>query len=198
MSRSDVPPISVPLDSDVTVKTAIAADALCIGVLATQVFLDTYATDGIRDSLAREVLEQLSTDAIAALLAAPDIRFIVAERAGHMVGFAQWTLDVAQELVRSRPSAQLNRLYVQERFTGRGLGALLLERAQSLALAEGATALWLTAWVGNDRALAFYPRRGYADVGATVYEFQNEQYENRVFAKILNGHDAIDQGSPHD
>jgi hypothetical protein len=33
--------------------------------------------------------------------------------------------------------------------------------------------------------LAFYARRGYADVGVTTYTFQDEQYENRVFVKTL-------------
>jgi GNAT superfamily N-acetyltransferase len=167
-------------------RPAVASDALCIGVLATQVFLDTYATDGIRPTLAREVLEFLSTDAVTAQLAAPDLRFIVAEREGHLVGFAQLTMGAEQPLVPARSSAQLNRLYVQERFTGRGIGAALLACAQALAWEEGAAVLWLTAWVGNERALAFYPRQGYADVGPSIYEFQGERHENRVFAKTLH------------
>jgi diamine N-acetyltransferase len=40
---------------EVVLRVAGPADAPRIGVLATQVFLDTYATDGIRPSLAREV-----------------------------------------------------------------------------------------------------------------------------------------------
>ncbi len=35
-------------------RTGVPDDALCIGVLATQVFLDTYATSGIRPDLAYE------------------------------------------------------------------------------------------------------------------------------------------------
>ena len=45
---------------EVALRMAGPADALCIGVLATQVFLDTSAMDGIRPSLAREVLRHLS------------------------------------------------------------------------------------------------------------------------------------------
>ena len=29
-------------------------------------------------------------------------------------------------------------------------------------------------------------RRGYADVGATMYVFEDEQYENRVFVRALD------------
>ena len=169
----------------ITFRPGTEADALCLSVLATQVFLDTYATDGIRDAIAREVLEQLSTPAVSAMLATLGMRFIVAERAGHLVGFAQLTLDAAHELMPQRPAAELNRLYVQERFTGRGLGKALLARAETLARSEGASTMWLTAWVGNARALAFYPRCGYQDGGPTVYEFRGERHGNRLFVKAL-------------
>ena len=53
----------------VSLRIAVDADALCIGVLATQVFLDTYAPDGIRPSLAHVVLEHFSTEATTATVA---------------------------------------------------------------------------------------------------------------------------------
>ena len=168
-----------------TFRPGTEADALCLGVLATQVFLDTYATDGIRTAIAHEVLEQLSTPAVSAMLATPGMRFIVAERADHLVGFAQLSLDAVHELMPHRPAAELNRLYVQDRFTGRGIGKALLARAEVLARDEGAATLWLTAWVGNTRALAFYPRCGYLDRGPTIYEFRGEQHGNRLFSKSL-------------
>ena len=43
----------------VELRPADAADALCIGVLGMQVFLETYAPDGVRPDLAREVLQLL-------------------------------------------------------------------------------------------------------------------------------------------
>jgi GNAT superfamily N-acetyltransferase len=170
----------------ISFRPGTEADALCLSVLATQVFLDTYATEGIRAAIGHEVLEQLSTPAVSAMLATPGMRFILAERAGHLVGFAQLTLDAVHELMPHPPAAELNRLYVQERFTGRGLGKALLARAETLARAEGASTMWLTAWVGNARALAFYPRCGYQDFGPTIYEFRGEQHGNRLFAKALD------------
>ena len=72
--------MSAGLAEDVTFRVAVDADALCIGGLATQVFLDTYATEGIRPSLARGVLKHLSTSSVSALLSNPNARFIVKPR----------------------------------------------------------------------------------------------------------------------
>lgn len=73
----------------VVVRTATPADALCIGVLATQVFLDTYATEGIRPDLAREVLAGYGTAAFESRLLDPQTSFVVAERNAHLIGFAE-------------------------------------------------------------------------------------------------------------
>jgi GNAT superfamily N-acetyltransferase len=166
-------------------RPAVAEDALCLGVLAMQVFLDTYATEGIRPAHAREALATGSQDGFAALLADPAVTLLVAERAGHLVGFAQLRHGAVHDLLDEPAAAELRRLYVQEPFTGRGVGAALLRRAEQAAAARGAAALWLTAWAGNARALAFYPRQGYALVGDTVYRIEGEAYANKLFARRL-------------
>jgi ribosomal protein S18 acetylase RimI-like enzyme len=171
--------------NDITLRRAVQADTLTLSMLATQVFLDTYATEGIRPSVAREVQVQLGPAAIDALLARPDTCLIVAERAQHLIGFVQSTAGAQHVLVPQRPAVELDRLYVQEPFTGRGLGKALLSQAQAHAAAQGAAVLWLTCWVRNTRALAFYARQGYAELGSTDYEFEGERHENRVFAKTL-------------
>jgi ribosomal protein S18 acetylase RimI-like enzyme len=154
-------------------------------VLATQVFLDTYATDGIRPALAREVLSSYSLPSFGEAIADPRSRIIVAEHQGHMVGFAHVTFPASHVLAPPGVQAELLRLYVQEPFTGCRVGTTLLAEAENLAVAAGATVVWLTPWVHNRRALAFYARRGYRDYGLTYFTFEAESHENRVLAKHL-------------
>lgn len=175
----------------VALRRANLSDALCIGVLGTQVFLETYATAGVRPSLAREVLAHFSTAAIAERIAQPLTAFIVAEAEGHLRGFAQVSCESAHSLVGGRRPAQLDRLYVQARFSGIGLGKALLRGAEDCAAAGGVDVMWLTAWVENRRALDFYRQQGYQDVGATPYVFEREQYENRVMRKSLPDRPSI-------
>jgi GNAT superfamily N-acetyltransferase len=169
-----------------TYRTAVAADALCLSVLATHVFLDTYALQGIRLAIAREVQQCLSGEAFAESLADPRSAILLAEIDGHQVGFAQLTHGRTHELLPPDASAaELNRLYVQRPFLGKGIGKELLARAEILAAEEGAEILWLTAWTDNERALRFYGSQGYQDVGSSAYVFEGDVYETRVFLKEL-------------
>ncbi|WP_236372744.1 GNAT family N-acetyltransferase [Pseudomonas salomonii] len=177
MSAFNAPPM--------TVREATAEDALCIGVLGMQVFLDTYATQGIRASIANEALQAFAPQTIAQLLAQPGLSLVVAESNGHLVGFAQIKLHATHSMITAPDAAELQRLYIQERFTGQGIGYRLLQAAEQRAALGAASLLWATVWDGNERALGFYPRHGYAVLGSPTYTFQGETHGNRLFGKIL-------------
>ena len=82
--------------------------------------------------------------------------------------------------------AELQRLYLQERFTGLGIGYRLLTAAEERAAQGGASLLWATVWVGNERTLGVYPKRGYVLLGSPTYSFQGETHQNRLFGKALS------------
>jgi len=172
-------------DSELCLRLATAADVPCLSALATQVFLETYATSGIRLALAREAQSQFSAVAFEARLRQSSNRVVIAERSHHLVAFAELALGARHGLVPSGSAAELSRLYVQSPFLRQGVGRRLLGQAEALALTEGASTLWLTAWVGNQRALAFYASQGYKPLGSTEYTFEGESFENRLFAKAL-------------
>ena len=166
---------------DIVLRPATLDDALCLSVLAMQVFLDTYATQGIRPQLAREVLSSYSAASFVAALGDPASHLTVATAADHLIGFAQVSFGASHPLAPPGQHAELLRLYVQEPFTGRHIGTRLLAAAEQVAGAAGATP-----WVHNHRALAFYTRRGYADHGLTHFAFEGEVHENRVVARRLS------------
>lgn len=170
---------------DLILRPATAADITSLGALAIQTYLDTYATEGIRPALAREVLARFAEPAVQGWLQHPGSRVVVAERADHLIGFAHTTLDVQQPLARARHAAELERLYVQQPFAAQGVGSRLIEDAEAAAAASGADLLWLSCWVHNLRALRFYAKHRYEDLGNTWYRVEGEQHENRVLAKPL-------------
>lgn len=160
-------------------------DAAVVSALSIQVFLDTYATDGVRPDLAREALREYSEQAFLARLCAPDRRFVLAEHEGALLGFAELDCVSREAPVPGVRGVELVRLYVQPQAQRAGAGKALLAEAERTGRSVMAPFLWLTAWEGNARALAFYARRGYADVGATTYTFEGREYGNRVVAKQL-------------
>lgn len=163
-------------------RNATPEDALNLSVLATQVFLDTYATNGVSVDLAREVRTVYSPGAFGERLQQPGVEISVATRGGYIVAFLD--LDSTTKCpVSSAHGLEILRLYVQGPFQRSGVGRHLMSIAERKALEHDAQHVWLTAWSGNTRALAFYTALGYRDVGSTQYLIEGTAHENRVFAK---------------
>ncbi len=165
--------------------TATPADAITLSVLATQVFLDTYATTGVNIDLAKEATSVYSPDAFQQRLQKACTEITVATVGEYMVAFLD--LDSTTKCpVSSVQGLEVLRLYVQAPFQRSGVGKALMSLAERKALERRAQHVWLTAWSGNIRALAFYPALGYRDVGFTQYNIEGNVYENRVFAKCTS------------
>ncbi|WP_347905189.1 GNAT family N-acetyltransferase [Pseudomonas purpurea] len=176
----------MPTAHDTHFRLGQPSDALCISGLATQVFLDTYATDGMRADLAEEALTVYAPAQFERRLSDPQTRFVLAERNGHLLGFAEIVARPDGPVPALLDGTELVRLYVQRHAHRQGLGRALLDRAEALARESARACLWLTAWSENHRAREFYLALGYDDVGGTHYEFGGNAYENRVFCKGFN------------
>jgi len=156
-----------------TIRLARADEARQLAALAIQVWLDTYSLEGMRAALADYVLDHLTPTHFQALLANPHKTVYVAERNSHLLGYAVYGRDTLCPVVVEDGAVELETLYVSRHFHRQGVGWALLAAMPAQA------AIWLTTWYRN-ASIAFYRARGFVDIGATVFELDGEQHENRI------------------
>jgi diamine N-acetyltransferase len=154
-------------------------DAENLSVLANQVWLHTYATEGISSVISHYVRSELSANKFEALVSDSSCAVLVAEIGENLVGYATVTLKTPCPEV-TNAKVELATLHVQEPFTGKGVGHQLLSQAEKWAQRRADTPIWLTVNSGNNRAIAFYTKHGYIKLGITYFELGNEKYENLV------------------
>lgn len=172
------------------VRPAQPEDAACLSALASLVWLDTYATAGIRPALARHVQASLSPQAFLTQLADSSQHILLIERDGHVLAYAVLRDNA---ICPGRPDwqAELATLYVMPRFARQGLGRQLLSACLQLACQQGQPGLWLSVYHGNPRALAFYRHLGLQQVGDCYFEMEQERHLNHVF--LLAGNHVAPQ-----
>ncbi|MFM2066931.1 MAG: hypothetical protein RLZZ584_1840 [Pseudomonadota bacterium] len=166
-------------------RRAQAVDALPLAVLATQVWLHTYATEGISAELAAHVQAELTPGRYRALIDDPQVRVELAATAdghpgaGNLLGLAVTQLDTP---CPDRPAhrAELRTLYVQEHALRRGIGTRLLHAASAWAQQHTGAPPWLSVNARNARALAFYARHGHVRVGTLHFVLGQGRHENHV------------------
>jgi ribosomal protein S18 acetylase RimI-like enzyme len=77
------------------------------------------------------------------------------------------------------------RFYVDRPWHGRGVAHQLMAAAADAAQAAGARTLWLGVWERNPRAIAFYRKCGFEDVGTQIFVLGADHQQDLVLARSL-------------
>lgn len=94
------------------------------------------------------------------------------------VGFCQLTQnDKLYDFIEDRRAIELQRIYVDKRFAGKGIGKALFNKAIARAKELGRKTIWLGVWEHNATALKFYEYQGFYRVGEHQF-FMGEQVDN--------------------
>jgi diamine N-acetyltransferase len=166
-----------------TIRLAQQADAKNLAALAIQVWLHTYAFNGISTLLSDYVFAEFTEEKFQQVIAAPDQCILVAEVNAHLVGYARLHFNAKRSDVL-HTSTELATLYVQEHFTRREIGtALLAACAQHAQQQCGNPEFWLKVNHQNTRAISFYKKGGYTQHGIFFFELGDERHQNFVLAK---------------
>jgi ribosomal protein S18 acetylase RimI-like enzyme len=86
----------------------------------------------------------------------------VGEQAGQLVGFITVSLVTeSSPLLQASQLARVGTVCVAAALRGRGIGRVLMHRAEQWALQRGASYLRLNVWAFNEAAQRFYEELGY-------------------------------------
>jgi ribosomal protein S18 acetylase RimI-like enzyme len=96
------------------------------------------------------------------------------------VGFGQLRAGAAPAGVGGRSPREIYRLYVAEAWHGRGVAQPLMRRLIEQALGSGADGVWLGVWEHNPRAIAFYRKSGFVEVGEHTFVLGTDRQRDLV------------------
>lgn len=165
------------------IRLATSPDAPALAHLARRTFIEAYASETTPDDLAAYLEQALTLGTWRDELARSDYGCLLAVAGPDSIGYAQLRKGFTPPCVRDEAPMELARLYVLERWVGRGVGSRLMQGALDLATARGASALWLGVWDRNARAIAFYRRWGFRDVGSQLFPLGGTVQTDRVMRR---------------
>ncbi|MCE4556337.1 GNAT family N-acetyltransferase [Roseateles cellulosilyticus] len=170
------------MPADLKIRPARASDAAPLAAFATRSFTDTYRGLDDPQDIADYVAEHFRPDVVAGILADSACTVLLAEADGALAGYAI-VRDIAPPACVTRPAPlQLWRLYLGTDFIGHGLGSRLMAAAHAEAYRRGGQTLWLGVYDRNVRAVEFYKRAGFRQVGTRDFLFGGRIYIDPIYA----------------
>lgn len=152
-----------------------------LAALAVEVWLDTYAPEGISPVFARHVLSEYSPEAMRESLHPGKAQVLLCHVGQRVLGFAR-LLPASPEFA-DYGSTELGTLYVRRHHVRRGIGFALLRQVEAAAQAQGHRRIYATVNRANAGALAFYARCGWREAGDWTFRFEGVEAPNAVLVK---------------
>ena len=171
----------------VTTREATPADAAVLASLAASTFRDTFGPDNTPEDMQAYMTSAFGADIQAAELRDSRVTVYLAEVSGAAVGYAMLREGPAPASVGEEIAVEIARLYAATRVIGAGVGATLMRRCLDEAVARGRRAVWLGVWEHNRRAIAFYSRWKFVDVGTTTFQLGRDMQSDRVMMRRMTG-----------
>lgn len=100
-------------------------------------------------------------------------------------GYAKIVLNTKNENVGSNNCCRLERIYILNEFIPLKLGQQTLDTMLNKAKELKFDTIWLTVYIKNYRAIKFYQKNEFLQVGNYSFRVGETDYENFVFSKSL-------------
>ncbi|WP_243399346.1 GNAT family N-acetyltransferase [Cryobacterium zongtaii] len=169
--------------AEVRIRPARPDEAAALAELAEATFALACPPHTSADAIAAFLAGVLAPANFEAFLADPDRLLLVAETgAGTLTGYTMLVFGEPHDAdaagaIRIRPTAELSKCYLRAEAHGSGTAAALMAATLEAARERGAAGSWLGVNQENVRALRFYGKHGFEQVGIKRF-LVGERYED--------------------
>jgi ribosomal protein S18 acetylase RimI-like enzyme len=172
------------------IRSGTVQEASTLAELGARTFSQTYGSENTADNMEAHLARSFGISQQTRELADPEVKTLMAYSGNTLLGYAQVRRGVAPDCVIQADPVELHRIYVDSSAHGQGLAQTLMRAARGAALELGGQHLWLGVWEQNPRALAFYKKVGFGDVGFTDFVVGTDRQRDRVLVTELVPDDA--------
>jgi len=167
------------------IRRGDAGDAAALTAFARLTFVETYERLNSPSDTNLHLDEFYYEGRQREELINPNMCTLLALVHSELVGFAQLEKGVVPQCIEAEGAVGLKRYYVKSNWHGKGIAAPLLSAAVGAARLMNATHLWLTVWDQNLRAIAFYHKVGFKQVGSCTFVVGSDPQNDSVMALDL-------------
>jgi GNAT superfamily N-acetyltransferase len=166
-------------------RRAALADAEMLARLGARTFRETFGSQNTPENMASYLAKAFDVPVVARELADPNVTYIVGEIEDHPAAYAMVRIVPAPPSVTGPLPLELVRFYVDRPWHGAGMASALMQACDDEAHRRGARTLWLGVWEKNPRAIRFYEKCGFRDVGSQTFMVGDDPQTDRVMSRPI-------------
>ena len=169
----------------VSFRECTLEDLEILQAFSRRLFFETFADMNTPENMAVYLDKAFAAEKIRAELSDENSVFYFLYRGGKLAGYLKLNEAPAQTDIHDEQSLEIERIYVSKEFQGEGLGRCLMEKAVSTAIRRKKKYVWLGVWEKNEKALRFYKRNGFYQIGTHSFVMGDDEQTDYIMRKDL-------------
>lgn len=172
----------------VKIRKAREEDVEVLALLGTVTYAESH---GVYIEDKHDLMEYLKSsfavDKILDEVRDIDTVFYLMYYEGLPIGYAKINFRSCYKRNDSGKDSELERIYILNDYIPLKLGQELLSYIEQKIADWNVEKIWLSVYNQNDRAIRFYRKNGYNEVGQRSFVVNKSVYDNLVFSKNISG-----------
>jgi ribosomal protein S18 acetylase RimI-like enzyme len=170
----------------ITFKTAMATDVEILALLSRVTYVESHGhfIDDKKD-LFKYCDQAYSIKKTAEDLNDKNNLFYIVYVDDLPVGYSKIVLNYPFENKTSNHSCRLERIYILNDFIPMKIGQAFLNFTTEEAKKNKATSMWLSVYIKNKRAINFYTKNEFKNIGQLNFHVNGKEYNNSVLSKKI-------------
>jgi diamine N-acetyltransferase len=173
-------------NSPLHIRYATRADNILLAEIGAETFAESFAADNTLENMSAYLAAFFSPEKQAMELTDADSRFLIIELDGKAAGYTKLSFGHAPAAVAGQKPMEIVRIYARKEWIGKGVGARLMEASLREAEQAGCDVIWLGIWERNPRAIAFYCKWGFEQVGTQTFQLGDDLQNAWVMARRVD------------
>lgn len=166
-----------------TIRKAKPGDAERLAKVAERTFREAFGALTADKEMAVHCRASYGEAVQAGEISNPNMITLLAEEEGWLVGFAQLRWGDAPDCISGSSPGEIQRLYVLNEWHGKGVAQDLMNACLEQIETHGSKVVWLGVWEQNPRAISFYRKFGFMEVGDQVFFLGSEAQKDVIMAR---------------
>ena len=169
-----------------SIRIASPEDSWSLAELAERTFRETFTAMNTAENLNLHCRASYGEAMQMCEIVNPDLLTLVCEEDGKLIGFSQLRWGKAPSCVVAERSGELQRLYVLNAWHGKGIAQDLMSACIVEMEKRHVDAIWQGVWEQNPRAITFYKKFGFVEVGDHVFPLGADPQRDIVMARRVS------------
>jgi len=151
--------------------------------ISRDTFLETFAHSTSKVNMNHYLENNFSTETLSEELNHPNSEFYLAKLENAVIGYLKINYSGAQTELNDQQSLEVELIYIDKEYYGKGVGQLLLDFVLQIAKQQQMHYVWLGVWEENHRAISFYLKNGFITFDKHVFML-GEEVQNDFMMKL--------------